>query len=264
MKFGIISDLHLDHSPWKEAPSGEYSIDLDLLVIAGDSFASKNIDYHRTLFDNLSRSVPDIIIISGNHEFYGSTFTRTFDEIRTFFASYNNIHFAENEVLIFQGVPFVCTSLWTNNNNSNRVTRDHLLENINDYKMIRLSSQRNLDPNFVAEYHERCLRFIDDSYDHLQKSFGKMVVVTHHAPSVKSVSQYYKSTEFDRQTNYSYYSDLESFIENRPKIAAWVHGHMHEEVDYMIGNTRIVTNPRGYLGYDIPKDAEVHPKIVEV
>lgn len=26
----------------------------------------------------------------------------------------------------------------------------------------------------------------------------------------------------------------------------WIHGHTHEKADYMIGNTRIVSNPRGY------------------
>ena len=26
----------------------------------------------------------------------------------------------------------------------------------------------------------------------------------------------------------------------------WVHGHMHDPVDEMLGNTRIIANPHGY------------------
>ena len=32
------------------------------------------------------------------------------------------------------------------------------------------------------------------------------------------------------------------------KIVLWTHGHMHDPLDYMIGDTRVVCNPRGYVG----------------
>jgi Icc-related predicted phosphoesterase len=33
-------------------------------------------------------------------------------------------------------------------------------------------------------------------------------------------------------------------IEAQPNL--WLHGHIHSNVDYIIGQTRIVCNPRGY------------------
>lgn len=30
-------------------------------------------------------------------------------------------------------------------------------------------------------------------------------------------------------------------------IPLWIHGHCHDPFDYMIGNTRIVCNPYGYM-----------------
>jgi hypothetical protein len=30
----------------------------------------------------------------------------------------------------------------------------------------------------------------------------------------------------------------------------WTHGHTHHEFDYMVGSTRVVCNPRGYIGYE--------------
>jgi len=36
----------------------------------------------------------------------------------------------------------------------------------------------------------------------------------------------------------------------RPQIKLWVHGHTHDPYDYVIGETRVVCNPRGYIGYE--------------
>jgi hypothetical protein len=41
---------------------------------------------------------------------------------------------------------------------------------------------------------------------------------------------------------------------DHPEIVLWTHGHMHDPFDYMIGSTRVVCNPRGYLGHDPQAD----------
>lgn len=40
-----------------------------------------------------------------------------------------------------------------------------------------------------------------------------------------------------------YASDLEALM---GKAGTWIHGHIHESLDYQVRGTRIVTNPRGY------------------
>ena len=40
------------------------------------------------------------------------------------------------------------------------------------------------------------------------------------------------------------------FRSNHPQIKLWTHGHTHDVFDYVIGETRIVCNPRGYYGYE--------------
>jgi hypothetical protein len=48
-----------------------------------------------------------------------------------------------------------------------------------------------------------------------------------------------------------YVSDLDDLIFDNPQIKYWSHGHTHESVDYMIGDCRVVCNPRGYYnGYN--------------
>jgi len=46
----------------------------------------------------------------------------------------------------------------------------------------------------------------------------------------------------------AYASRLENLIcAHEP--ALWVHGHLHDSVDYQLCETRVVCNPRGYLGH---------------
>jgi hypothetical protein len=67
---------------------------------------------------------------------------------------------------------------------------------------------------------------------------GPTVVVTHHAPHADSLPP-----GFDLA--HCYASDLSRLIHDRqPNL--WVHGHLHNRVDYRLGATRIVCNPRGH------------------
>jgi Icc-related predicted phosphoesterase len=86
---------------------------------------------------------------------------------------------------------------------------------------------------------------IDDRKD------KKIVVVGHHTPSYLSIHDNYKH---DRLMNGGYHSDLSEFIMDRPQIKLWTHGHTHEPFDYVLGETRIVCNPRGYGGHDRQAD----------
>ena len=43
-----------------------------------------------------------------------------------------------------------------------------------------------------------------------------------------------------------YATDMEYFIKSNTNIKYWVHGHVHENSDYMISQCRVVANPRGY------------------
>ena len=67
------------------------------------------------------------------------------------------------------------------------------------------------------------------------------VVISHHAPSLLSVPQKY----MDDDLTPSFAANLErQIIEYQPRL--WVHGHLHNASDYLIGKTRVICNPRGY------------------
>jgi hypothetical protein len=63
--------------------------------------------------------------------------------------------------------------------------------------------------------------------------------------------------------NGCYHSSLEEFILDRPQIKLWTHGHTHYAFDYVIGDTRIVCNPRGYEGYE-PDGGWDKTKFIEI
>jgi Icc-related predicted phosphoesterase len=88
----------------------------------------------------------------------------------------------------------------------------------------------------------------------------RVIVVGHHAPSRASTHPRYQG---DHHLNGAYSSNLEEFILDRPEITLFTHGHTHEDFDYMIGATRIVCNPRGYLGYEA-RTASWQPRLIEL
>jgi Icc-related predicted phosphoesterase len=72
---------------------------------------------------------------------------------------------------------------------------------------------------------------------------GADIWVIHHLPSYQSVHEEYRNSD----GNDFFATELSPKILDMvkpPKLI--VHGHTHKQCDYMIGNTRVVCNPRGY------------------
>jgi len=120
---------------------------------------------------------------------------------------------------------------------------------MNDFRIIRnsgsIEDREKLTPMFVYNEHVNTMHYIKSVID--AKSESKFVVVGHHAPSKQSVKPRYHG---DHLTNGAYSSDLSEFILDHPQIKLWTHGHTHDVFDYMVGETRILCNPRGYILYE--------------
>ena len=121
---------------------------------------------------------------------------------------------------------------------------------MNDYRAITYHDKvrnvyRKLDPRDTMEAHLRTKEYFKTM---LELNRDKQVVIcTHHAPSYKSVHEHYIH---DTDMNGGYASDLSEFILDHENIKVWTHGHMHDPSDYMIGQCRVLCNPRGYVGYE--------------
>jgi hypothetical protein len=116
-------------------------------------------------------------------------------------------------------------------------------QQLEDFRLIRVErgyKLRPLRPSDTARLHDIGLVFLKKE---LGRPFdGVTVVVTHHAPSPRSIAAKFRSD----QLNPAFASDLEKLIyTHQPTL--WIHGHMHDSFDYRIGATRVVCKPRGYF-----------------
>jgi hypothetical protein len=127
---------------------------------------------------------------------------------------------------------------------------------MNDFRIIRkdLEGYTTLKPWDTAVRHKETLDYIRNIV--AEKHDEKFVVVGHHSPSFLSCHPMYKN---DSLMNGCYHSDLSEFIMDRPQIKLWTHGHTHHPFDYVLGETRVVCNPRGYAGHE---DSGWNPNIV--
>lgn len=253
MKILQMSDLHLEFDanffPRKEENA-------DILMLNGDiciaeyfnkSEASPYFHHARLadyFFERVSGEYEDVLYIPGNHEHYRGYIDLTDSILEEVLYKYPNIHYMSNSSWEKNGVTFLGGTLWTNMNNNNPITEQYLMGGMNDFRIVNWKMDGyggRFRPSDAAALHRKTLKFFDEA----SAGLDNVVIMSHHAPSFKSVHPKYHN---DTQMNYGYYSDLDEFILDRPQIKLWTHGHMHDCFDYTIGDTRIVCNPRGYRG----------------
>jgi Icc-related predicted phosphoesterase len=70
-------------------------------------------------------------------------------------------------------------------------------------------------------------------------------LITHHAPHALSVNRKFSGDPLPPV----FACDLTEILSTYD-IDIWLHGHMHDPVNYTIFDTRVICNPRGYKGTD--------------
>lgn len=117
---------------------------------------------------------------------------------------------------------------------------------MNDFRMGLTEDKDNneelrpLEPSDYVEMFEESKAYIEKvCNDNPNKN---IIVVTHHAPSFQSIASTYRGDLI----NSSFANDLDNFIKEHSNIKCWIHGHTHNNFDYMVGGCRVFCNPRGY------------------
>jgi Icc-related predicted phosphoesterase len=94
-------------------------------------------------------------------------------------------------------------------------------------------------PVDARQAHQATRRYLESEL--AKEHDGPTVVVTHHAPSPLSVAPRFLGSPL----NPAFASDLTDMIwQYVPDM--WIHGHVHDSFDYLLGDTRVIANPRGY------------------
>jgi hypothetical protein len=174
-------------------------------------------------------------------------------------AKYPNIYMLENDTKVIDDVTFVGGTLWTNMNKGDPLTMHAIEGMMNDFRIIK-NDKRNyasMSARDVADRHARTLQYFRSVL--AEQHDRKFVVVGHHSPSFQSMHPMYQAQTL---MNGGYHSDLSEFIMDHPQIKLWTHGHTHHPFDYVIGETRIVCNPRGYENDGYSEQTGWNPNIV--
>ena len=231
MKIHVLSDLHLEAHPFTAPATGA-----DVIILAGDIHVGmQGVQWAVRL-----PKVP-VIYVLGNHEYYHHTLPQLCQDLKILTQN-TQVHILENDSLVINGVRFLGATLWTDFMlDGDPVTAQFAAEQwIPDYQTISIASdKRKLQPDDTATIHRRTKNWLTTE---LPRSKLPTVIVTHHAPSVRSIAEKYKGGDY---LNASFASNIDDVVANSG-ARCWVHGHTHTNFDYMLGNTRVLCNPRGY------------------
>lgn len=246
-----ISDLHNDVSSNNGGESYKFEPDArdkdTTLVIPGDIDMVKAKTRYGDFLQQVSEQFKYVVFCSGNHEYWGSNIHSTHRKIGEIIAerSLDNVFYLNDSSVVLDGVAFVGGTLWTNIKNP--LVEIQVQAGMNDYRRIRTGPdnqpwQRKLRVSDVTMMHYKTRGFMQDEVKKQKAAGNKVVVVSHHAPSFKSVCPKHASDPL----NPAYCSELDYWL-MEGDIDYWMHGHIHWHHDYVIGHCRVTCNPRGYF-----------------
>jgi Icc-related predicted phosphoesterase len=234
-----ISDLHLTKG---EGWNADHIPNADIAIIAGDVCEGvvNAVDW---LCAHVRRHM-EVIFVPGNHEYYGCVHNDALCRGKEAAAKVD-IHQLDGDAVIVRDVKFIGATLWTDYDVLGPTLRSATMEtarsSMNDHRRIAWSKRpwQRFRPQEAALLHYKARLAIESQL--VQHFDGPTIVVTHHAPSLRSIPERFRSDLLAG----AYASDLSELI-TRTGPDLWVHGHTHLAVDYAIDRTRIISNPRGY------------------
>jgi Icc-related predicted phosphoesterase len=251
--FHYASDLHIEF----ELPRAE-NVTGDNLILAGDictllhlnpimndAVSRKKRDRFNLFFDHARQNFKRIFYVTGNHESYNFDIASEAGYIAKYLPDV--IHLNNSSYEIDENTVILGGTLWTDMNRNNPVDHMAVSNGMNDFRLIYNSENPSnmFSTHDAYDKHLDTLSFLATSLDEYKNR--KCIVVTHHAPSRQGINPDHSGYG---EINAGYYSDLDEFILDHPQIHTWIHGHTHIQKSYKIGETNVLSNARGYHGYE--------------
>jgi len=255
MKLRLLSDIHLEFADFHipELPDDATSV----LILAGDiqALGAGKLAYGRfkAFWEDVSSRFKEVIYVAGNHESYGTSILETPVKIQRLLdeAGASNVRFLNRGTFEVDGVVFIGATLWTDLEGANTPEEANRYSSfMNDFRVIRIGPEtdkylRRFSAWESTIIHRQDLAYIKKEILRAKDAGKKVVVVTHHGPSLMAIDARYNGSLY----NMFYYSNLDWLMEETgPEY--WMHGHTHIPRQFEVGTTKVVLNPRGYPGED--------------
>ena len=260
------SDIHLEFGRDSlVVPGGA-----DILILNGDVIVAAYLFYYlkgahqmirwknkkqyrraEKFFRECSEKYKNVIYVLGNHEHYKFRFHKTAPFLKEWFKDmgWDNIHLLDNESIVIDGIKFFGATLWTDMRKSDPMVMMDVKRGMNDCALIQYyedtisiyggESPKWMKPQDMVREHDYSVKRLREelSSDH------PTIVVTHHGPTYESIPRKYRHDIL----SFAYCSDLSNLILDSDNLLMWFHGHTHDKFRYMVGDTLVVCNPRGYF-----------------
>lgn len=250
MKLNILSDLHLS--------LGALAIpenDADVVILAGDVARPKEAIAWARGFTK------PVLYVPGNHEFYGGSIAGTVAALKQLCIG-TSIRVLDNDEVVIEGVRFLGATLWTDfmlegDGDKRAAAIQEALSFMRDFSRICVggTSEALFTPAASAALFNIHAAWLDSKL--AVPYTGPTVVITHHAPSRKSIHPRFAASLL----NACFVSDAERLIDGH-RTRLWIHGHTHDSFDYFVNGTRVVCNPRGYAKDGVNENRRFDPNFL--
>lgn len=209
MKIQVLSDIHREFG----TPDLDFHPDADVIIIAGDISVSGEVE--RALNNLELPQKKKVLAVRGNHCRWVNTQYHSLPAPLD-----KNIIILDCQIRKIKKQRFLGCSLWYN--------PDKTQGNWSDFVYY--------DREKISQHHQKEVAFL---YDNLQEND---VVITHFLPSHACTHPRWKN--YDSNCFFVGEELQELIIERKPKL--WIFGHIHDSMDFYLGQTRMVCNPYGY------------------
>ena len=254
VKIRVLSDLHLESNQ----PDTIAHADADLVVLAGD--IHNHAEGLRWAAETFDPGVP-VVYVPGNHEYYDGEFGALETAMRDAAHTIDHVHYLNNGVYVDPQERFrvLGTTLWTDFSlfGADAASIARSIEAgervMLDFKgLIQVTwphnaalhaggePERDFTPANAIALHRQSRAWLEARL--ATPVAGKTIVVTHHAPHLRSLAERYA----EDLASAGFVTDMAELV--RPPVDLWIHGHTHTSFDYVTDSgTHVVCNPRGYV-----------------
>ncbi|KAF6805989.1 Ser/Thr protein phosphatase [Colletotrichum sojae] len=235
----ILSDLHLEIG--QQYASYKFPASAPLLLLGGDIGRLVDYEAYRTFLEAQTRRYERVLLVLGNHEFYGMDYDSGIGAARQLAAEPS---LAGRLTLLHEtrwddpGSPLTvlgCT-LWSK---VPETPQPIVQSKVNDFRHIgNWSVQRH------NEAHEREVTWLRKQVAQVtSEGARKLLVATHHASCIEGTS---RPEHGSNPWSSAFATDLFE-QEGWAGVSAWAFGHTHYCADFVKNGVRVVANQRGYV-----------------
>ncbi|KAF0973199.1 hypothetical protein FDP41_008406 [Naegleria fowleri] len=251
----ICSDLHLEMplSKVPTLPPGEGKI-IGLLGDIGKP-CQQSQSYERFIKSCIEDyKFERVLIIIGNHEFYGGEYYSRKQKIKEIVQSFPDnkvLVLDQNSLLILEEqtnrkIRILGCTLWSNI--PSRHERD-ISRAISDYMYITIQkgeeeTAQKLTVQDTNQFHRDDVEWLVEELEKCKENGEEVVILTHHAPLISGTSH----PRHNSSIYCSAFSTNLQFIMDKfsDEIKVWGFGHTHYSNSIQVGKTLLVSNQQGY------------------